>query len=72
MIPKFIKAVLIKAVKKRVLKSAQQFGDYENATSFVINAPMKEWRDRLWLIENVYNGTGWCTDENLYQWLTRS
>lgn len=72
MIPKFIKAAIIKAIKKRVLKRTQQFGDYENATSFIINAPIKEWRSRLWLVENVGDGTDFCcTDEKLYQWLIR-
>lgn len=65
MIPKFIRSAIIKAIKKRVLKRTQQFGDYEKATSFIINAPIKEWRSRLWLIENVDDGTGFCcTDEN--------
>lgn len=72
MIPKFIRSAIIKAIKKRVLKRTQQFGDYEKATSFIINAPIKEWRSRLWLVENVDDGTGYCcTDEKLYQWLIR-
>ena len=72
MIPKFIRSAIIKAIKKRVLKRTQQFGDYEKATSFIINAPIKEWRSRLWLVEIVDHGTGFCcTDEKLYQWLIR-
>lgn len=72
MIPEFIRKALIRAVKKRVLKRTQSDGDYENATSFVINAPIKEWRTRLWLVENIDDGVGGCcTDENLYRWLTR-
>lgn len=72
MIAQLVKKVFIKAIKKRVLKRTQLFGDYENATSFIINAPMREWRSRLWLVENVSDGVGFCcTDENVYRWLTR-
>lgn len=72
MIIRFIKRAIIKAIKKRVLKQTQRFGDYENVTSFIINAPMKEWRSRLWFIENISDGSGFCcTDEKLYQWLNR-
>lgn len=72
MVIRFIKMAIIKAIKKRVLKQTQRFGDYENVTSFIINAPMKEWRSRLWFIENISDGAGFCcTDEKLYQWLNR-
>lgn len=51
MVIRFIKRAIIKAIKKRVLKQTQRFGDYKNVTSFIINAPMKEWRSRLWLLK---------------------
>ena len=71
MIPQIIKKAIIKVIKRRVLKCTQSFGDYENATSFIINAPMREWKCRLWLIENVREIDGTCcTDETLYKWLT--
>lgn len=72
MLKRLFKCVLIRRIKKRVLKRTQYFGDYENVTSFIINAPIKEWRSRLWLVENIDDGTGFCcTDEELYHWLTR-
>lgn len=72
MILQFVKKAIIRAIKKRVLKRTQTYGDYEHVTSFIINAPMREWRSRLWFIENIDDGTNFCcTDEKLYQWLTR-
>ncbi len=71
MLSGFIRKALVRAVKKRVLKRTQSYGDYETVTSFIINAPLTEWRRRLWLVENVDDGTGFCcTDEKLYQWLS--
>lgn len=69
---KLITKLFIRLIKKRVLKRTQQTGDYENATSFIINAPLKEWRNRLWLVENVRDDFGeCCTDENTLKWLIR-
>ncbi len=70
MILKIIKRVIIRCIKKRVLKCTHTFGDYEMVTSFIIDAPMKEWKSRLWFIENVREpDCTCCTDESLYQWL---
>lgn len=71
MILQFIRTALIKVVKKRVLKRTQLYGGYEKATSFIISAPINEWRSRLWLVENVGDASEPCTDEKIYQWLTR-
>lgn len=72
MILQLVKKTIIRAIKKRVLKRTQAYGDHEHVISFIINAPMREWRSRLWFIENIDDGTGFCcTDEELYQWLTR-
>ena len=71
MIKRFIKKAIIKAIKKRVLKKAYAMGDYKDATSFIVNAPIKEWRSRLWFIENISDESGFrCTDERVYQWLS--
>lgn len=68
-----IKAILTRIVKKRVLKSTQQFGGYENATSYIINAPLNQWRLRLWIVEHIRHEDGRiCTDESIYEWITRS
>lgn len=69
---KLIKRLLLPVIKKRVLKVTQQFGDYETATSYIINAPLEQWRLRLWIVENIHYENGLpCTDESVYEWLTR-
>jgi len=49
-LPKFIWKYLIRMIKMRVVKKMQPDGDYQKAVSFVINAPLKEWRIRLWCV----------------------
>lgn len=63
--------LFIKRIKKRVLKRTYTSGGYKNAISFIINAPIKEWRDRLWLVENITDYMGeCCIDEDIFRWLT--
>lgn len=67
---KLVTKLLIRLIKKRVLKRTQQTGGYEHVISFIINAPLKEWRVRLWLVENVRDDFGYCcTDEATLKWL---
>lgn len=73
MIRQIIKKHLVKALKKRVLKCTQRLGNHDDVISFITNAPLKEWRSRLWFVENIRETDGsCCTDEKLFQWLNRS
>lgn len=72
MILKFIRRTIVKAIRKRVLKRTYAYRSHETAASFIFNAPLREWRDRLWIVENLSDGLGPCTDEEIYQWLTRN
>lgn len=71
--PKFIRKYLIRMIKMRVVKKMQPNGDYQKAVSFVINAPLKEWRIRLWCVTHFKDecGSGDESDwERLLDYLT--
>lgn len=73
MIPKFIRNYLIRKIKMRVIKKIQPYSDYRKATSFVVNAPLKEWRIRLWGVTHFKDdcGTGNESDwQQLLDYLT--
>lgn len=63
-LPKIIRKYLIKKIKMRVYKEIRSYGDYQEATSFVINAPLSEWRIRLWCVTHFRDeyGTGYEGD----------
>lgn len=54
-LPKIIRKYLIRKIKMRVYKEVRSYGDYQKATSFVINAPLSEWRIRLWCVTHFKN-----------------
>lgn len=49
-IPKFLRRYLIRKIKMRVYKSIRPYDDYQQAISFITDAPIKEWRIRLWCV----------------------
>lgn len=49
-LPKFVRKYLIRRIKMRVFKTTRPYGDYQKAVSFIVNAPLKEWRIRLWCV----------------------
>lgn len=72
-LPKFIRKYLIRKIKKHIFMAIQPYGDCEKAVSFVINAPLHEWRIRLWCVTHYKNeyGSGDESDWNkLLDYLT--
>ncbi|WP_270438356.1 hypothetical protein [Bacteroides bouchesdurhonensis] len=72
-LPKFIRKYLIKKIKMRVIEVTQPNGDYQKATSFIVDAPLSEWRIRLWCVTHYKNeyGSGDESDwQNLLDYLT--
>lgn len=57
-LPKFIRKYLIRKIKMRVIKVIQPYGDYQKAVSFIIDAPLSEWRIRLWCVTHFQNEFG--------------
>lgn len=47
-----IKRMLRKWLKKRVYRQGIDFSSNEERFKWVYNAPLREWKDRLWCIDN--------------------
>ena len=72
-LPQFIRKYLIRKIKMQVIKITQPYGDYRKATSFVINAPLKEWRIRLWCVTHFKDDCGASNEsdwQQLFDYLT--
>ena len=57
-LPKFLRKYLVRKIKMRVIKETQPYGDYQKAVSFIVNAPLKEWRIRLWCVTHFKDDCG--------------
>lgn len=50
---KFIKRLIIAHIKRRIYRKLGNPYLFAEATDFVLNAPMKEWRKRLWYVRHT-------------------
>lgn len=59
-LPVFMRKFLIKRIKMRVYNEVRSYGNYQEAVSFVVNAPLNEWHIRLWCVTHFRDdyGTG--------------
>lgn len=52
-----IKRILLKRIRKRVY--AANPVHYKSAMTFITKSPMREWKDRLWVVEHTPIGGSW-------------
>lgn len=59
-----IRKYLIRKIKMRVYKEMRSNGDYEKAVSFIVNAPLSEWRIRFWCVTHYRDQFGTGNERN--------
>lgn len=64
-----IKRMLRKWLKKRVYRQGISFSSNDERFKWVYDAPLREWKDRLWCIDNneLYNNPDLLLKLYLYQ-----
>lgn len=66
MIEKIIKRVLRKWLKKKLYEDRTPLSVNIERFEWVYNSPLKEWRDRTWVIKHCPGNRENCLNEYLY------